>query len=159
MITIIAAVAKNGVIGSNNSLPWRLSGDLLFFKQVTLGKPVIMGRKTYESIGKPLPNRTNIVVSKSIQTAPDILVVNSLEDAICKAKRMNREVMVIGGAQIYKQAMEYANKLYITEVDAEVDGDAYFPEISEDWIEVDRKRFKRGVKDEYDYDIVTYKRS
>ncbi len=139
-VALIAAVANNGVIGKGNHIPWHLPADFAHFKRMTMGKPLIMGRKTFESIGRPLPGRTNIVVSRQEGYQPDgVLVISSLEAAlehaqeIAKADRAN-EVMVGGGAEIYREAMPHADRMYITQVELEPDGDAYFPPIDfEQW--------------------------
>ncbi len=139
-VALIAAVAENGVIGDGNHIPWRLPGDFAHFKRMTMGKPLIMGRKTFESIGRPLPGRTNIVVSRQEGYQPDgVIVISSLEAAldhaqeIAKADRAN-EVMVGGGAEIYRQALPFADRMYITQVMLEPQGDAYFPPIDfEQW--------------------------
>jgi dihydrofolate reductase len=135
IVSLVVAVARNGVIGRDNDLPWRLPDDLKHFKAITLGKPVVMGRKTFESIGRPLPGRENRVVShRSGFEAPGCRVFASLEEALSGPEP---EVMVIGGGQIYTAALPLAQRLYITEVDAEVDGDAKFPGIDpEGWREV-----------------------
>ncbi|SEA10098.1 dihydrofolate reductase [Microbulbifer marinus] len=163
-IALIAAVARNGAIGRDNELPWRLSGDLQFFKRTTLGKPVVMGRKTFESIGRPLPGRSNIVISRNpdwcangVESAP------TLEAALQKAQQYAAEVaatevMVIGGAQIYRQALPLAERLYVTEVDAEVDGDAFFPELDDQWRESSRECYPASDRDEYSYCLVQYDR-
>lgn len=163
-IALIAAVARNGAIGRDNELPWRLSGDLQFFKRTTLGKPVVMGRKTFESIGRPLPGRSNIVISRNpdwcangVESAP------TLEAALqkaqqCAAEVAATEVMVIGGAQIYRQALPLAERLYVTEVDAEVDGDAFFPELDDQWRESSRECYPASDRDEYSYCLVQYDR-
>ncbi|MCP4595700.1 dihydrofolate reductase, partial [Neptuniibacter sp.] len=139
-LAIIVAQAKNRVIGVNNKLPWRLPEDLRYFKQVTMAKPIIMGRNTFESIGRPLPGRTNIVISRNPDYAPaNVKVVSSLDAAIELAESIclidgAEEVMVIGGAQIYEQALEKADRLYLTEVDTEIEGDAWFPDFDrENW--------------------------
>ena len=137
-IALIAAVAENGVIGNNNELPWHIPADLKYFKQVTIGKPIIMGRLTYESIGKALPGRTNIVVSTNTEfQAPGARVCNSLEGAINLAKELVRdlamgEVIIIGGEQIYRQAMPHVKRLYLTRVKSVVEGDARFPDYREE---------------------------
>ena len=134
-LAIIVAQSNNRVIGKDNDLPWRLPKDLQYFKKVTLGKPIIMGRKTYESIGRPLPGRTNIVISRNKQfTAAGVEVVTSLSEAVALANEICQreniaEAMIIGGAQIYNQALEMADTLYITQVDASVEVDAFFPEV------------------------------
>lgn len=133
-IAIIVAAARNHVIGRGNQLPWRLSGELQYFKATTLGKPVVMGRKTFESIGKPLPGRSNIVITRHAGwTAPGVLTAHGLDEALRMADDIARrdgagEIMVIGGADIYRQALPWAQTLYLTRVHADIDGDAYFPE-------------------------------
>ena len=136
-ISLVWAMAQNRVIGRNNSLPWYLPEDLKYFKRITLGKPVIMGRKTYESIGKPLPGRTNIVVSRNADfSAEGVKTVTSLDEAkqlcesIAEIDGIN-EAMVIGGAEIYALALPMADRLYLTEVHAEVEGDTTFPTLTE----------------------------
>ena len=134
-IAIIAAVAANGVIGNGNAIPWRLPSDFAHFKRMTVGKPLIMGRRTFESIGRPLPGRTNIVVTRQEGYHPDgVIVVPSLEAALDRAQEITQadranEVMVGGGAEIYAQALPIADRLYITHVGANPDGDAYFPTV------------------------------
>lgn len=135
-ISIIAAAARNNVIGRSNQLPWHLPEDLRYFKQVTLGKPVIMGRKTFESIGRPLPGRLNLVVTRQRDwQAEGVLVAPSLEAAIQAAQTASsesvEELMIIGGAEIYGAAMPLASRIYLTRVDIEVEGDAVFPAIDE----------------------------
>ena len=160
-LAIIVAQAKNRVIGVKNKLPWRLPEDLRYFKQVTMAKPIIMGRKTFESIGRPLPGRTNIVISRNPDYAPaNVKVVPSLDAAIELAESIclidgADEVMVIGGAQIYEQALEKADRLYLTEVDTEIEGDAWFPDFDRDsWNEVGRQDFSSGGCNPYDYSFI-----
>ncbi|MEQ8250832.1 MAG: type 3 dihydrofolate reductase [Oceanibaculum nanhaiense] len=145
IFSAIAALARNRVIGQGNGLPWRLPGDLKFFKATTLGKPVVMGRKTFQSIGKPLPGRPNIVVTRDPGFAAEgVHVARDIESALDLAATLAREtdageVMVIGGAEIYAQALPRLDRLYLTEIDAEIAGDAYFPEIEpRAWREADR---------------------
>lgn len=133
--SLIVAVADNGVIGSNNQLPWRISADLKYFKQVTLGKPIIMGRLTFESIGKPLPGRTNIVMTRDtrwqadgVERASDLTEALAIANKIADASALE-EVMIIGGASIYREALPQADRLYLTRVHTQVDGDAFFPEL------------------------------
>lgn len=137
-VTIVAAVARNGVIGRDNDLPWRLPEDLRRFKQLTMGGVLVMGRRTYESIGRPLPGRRTIVVSRDPGLRIDgVEVAASLEEALARAG--DGEVYVVGGGEIYRQAMGLADALEITEVDAEPEGDTFFPEIDPaDWREVAR---------------------
>ncbi|AWF82939.1 dihydrofolate reductase [Microbulbifer sp. A4B17] len=163
-IALIAAVARNGAIGKDNELPWRISGDLQFFKRTTMGKPVVMGRKTFESIGRPLPGRVNIVITRNTDwVAEGVEVVQSLEKALslaqnCACDSGASEVMIIGGAQIYRQALPLASRLYITEVDAKVDGDAFFPDIDDSWVESLRECYPASDKNEYNYSLVQYDR-
>ncbi|MEO9275721.1 type 3 dihydrofolate reductase [Marinomonas sp. 5E14-1] len=165
MLSLIVAMSTNRTIGINNSLPWHLPNDLKYFKQATMGKPIIMGRKTFESIGKPLPGRRNIVISRgSSYQAEGIDVVTSLEDAISLGEDIclvngQEEVMVIGGAQIYELALEKADRLYITHVDANVEGDAFFPEV--DWSSyslIGEEAFAAQEPNPYDYRFSVYQR-
>lgn len=126
-LKIIVAVAKNGAIGKDNHMPWDLPEDLKYFKETTMGHAIIMGRKTYESLGKALPGRKNIVISRSDIELSDAIVYNSLTDAI----ESENDAFIIGGAEIYKQAMPFADYLYITHIDAEIEADRYFPPIDE----------------------------
>lgn len=160
---LIVAMAKNRTIGIDNKLPWYLPNDLKYFKQVTMGKPIIMGRKTYESIGKPLPGRTNIVISRNPDyQAEGIVVVSSLQQALDKAEDISfinghDEVMVIGGAEIYNQGLASADRLYITHVHADVEGDAFFPQVDwNDWQEQAREDFPAEGPNPYDYSFVVY---
>ena len=154
-ISLIAALADNRVIGNKNRLPWRLPADLRHFKRVTMGKPLVMGRKTWESIGKPLPGRMNIVVSRDTTfQAEGCVVVHSIEQALDAAAGAD-EVMIIGGADLYAQVLPRADRLYLTEVRAHVEGDSWFPDIArEDWIEVERERHRADESNGYDYDFV-----
>ena len=158
-IALIAAMAENRIIGRENRLPWRLPADLRRFKSLTMGKPVIMGRKTYESIGKPLPGRSNIVVTRDPDyRAPGCQVVHSLEQAL-EAGAGHAEVMVIGGAELYRQALGRAQRMYLTLVRAEVEGDTLFPDIEpQQWRELERESHRADEKNQYDYDFVTLQR-
>ena len=160
MINVIVAKASNNVIGAKNELIWHLPNDLKHFKNLTSGHPIIMGRKTFESLGRPLPNRTNIVITRDKNwQAENVEKEFSLEKAIESAKKINEDIYIIGGGNIYKQAMEFADVLYITEVHHEFEGDTYFPEIDEEiWEEVDRENFMKDEKHSYAYSYVTYKR-
>ncbi len=164
-LALIVAVAQNRVIGRDNKLPWYLPNDLKYFKQTTLGKPVIMGRKTYESIGKPLPGRTNIVITRQTDYQPEgVKVVSSVEDAIKVAESVclidgQEEAMVMGGAEIYGLTLPHCERLYLTEVHAEVEGDAWFPEYDKsEWAEVTREDFKAEGPNPFDYSFVVYER-
>ena len=145
-IAMIAAVAENNAIGINNKMPWYLPGDLRYFKAVTMGKPIIMGRKTFDSLRKPLPGRTNIVITRDKDWSHEgVKVVHSLQDAISLAEDValingNDELMVIGGAEIYRQALPQADRLYLTRVYQSFKGDAFFPELNDaEWQEVARE--------------------
>lgn len=148
-VAIVVAMAKaNRVIGHDNDLPWRLPGDMKHFKAVTMGKPIIMGRKTYESIGKPLPGRTNIVVTRNDHWQADgVSVFRNIEDAIAAAKLIATkdgadEVSIIGGAEIYTQALDYTDVIHLTEVAGEVAGDTLFPALDADaWVVTERRKF------------------
>jgi len=140
-ISIIVARSKSGVIGINNQLPWHLPADLKHFKALTTGHPIVMGRKTWDSLGRPLPNRRNIVISRQIDLElSGAECFSSLESAIAACKGA-REVFVIGGAQIYEQALPLVDQLIITEVDIEVAGDAFFPKIDSRWKIVEREDY------------------
>lgn len=153
-VTLIAAIGANNVIGSAGHIPWRLPSDFAFFKAMTLGKPVVMGRKTFESIGKPLPGRTNLVVSRKPGYQPDgVLVLSSLDAALLHAAAIAEAdgvdaIMVAGGGEIYREAMPRAERLVITHVDLAPEGDARFPEIDpERWEVVETPPVPRGERD------------
>jgi dihydrofolate reductase len=163
--SLICAVARNRVIGRDNQLLWRLKSDLRHFRDLTTGKPVIMGRKTHESIGRPLPNRDNIVVTRDKAFAADgIIVVHALDEAFriagdCAKKRGVYEIIVAGGGDIYAQTITRADALYLTEVDLEPDGDAWFPPIDRTfWKEISRKVHPKGPDDEASFNFVDYVR-
>lgn len=159
MITIIAAVAANRALGKDNQLIWHLPADLRRFKKVTSGHHVIMGRKTFESLGKPLPNRTNIIISRNTDyNAEGCVVVNSLQSAI-DAARDDENPFILGGAEIYQQAMQFADKLDITFVHEQFEADAFFPKISKaHWRETSRQDHKADDENIYDYSFVTFTR-
>lgn len=159
MISIIVAVARNGVIGDKNSLLWHISEDLRNFKRVTSGHPVVMGRNTYLSLGRPLPGRTNVVVSRTVAQIEGCRVVRSLEEAFALFPA-DEEVFVIGGAQIYAQTLGVADRLYITRVEHDYDGDTSFPEWDRSqWRMVSAERFERGEKYPYPFAIEEYERA
>lgn len=160
MLTIIAAVAKNNALGKNNDLIWRLPADLKRFKKVTLGHHVIMGRKTFESLGKPLPNRTTIIISRNKDYhAEGCIIVNSLEKAILAAKG-DANPYILGGGEIYRQALDHADMLDLTLVHHSFeDADTFFPPIDfKKWKEINREDFKADETHDYDYSFVTYKK-
>ncbi len=164
-LSLVVAVAQNRVIGNNNALPWRLPKDLAYFKKVTMGYPIIMGRKTYESIGRPLPGRRSIVVTRQREwRCEGVDVVFSLEGAIVKAKEIAAEgglteVMLIGGASLYEQALQLATKLYITEVESSVEGDTVFPEYDlSQWELFSKESHKSDTSNPYGYSFAVYHR-
>lgn len=155
---MIAAMANNRVIGKNNQMPWHLPADLKHFKSVTSGKVVIMGRLTYESIGKALPNRLNIVVTKSLDYClEDASVVHSCEQALEVAKQHSDEVMIIGGGTIYKYFLPLASTLYLTQIDLDVDGDTVFPDYQAqaDWSISEQISHQKDDKNPYNYRFLT----
>ncbi len=154
-LSIIVAMAANGVIGRNNELPWHLPADLQHFKQTTMGKPILMGRKTFESIGRPLPGRTNIVITRDDSyTAQGCVVVTSIEDAL-KAAAGHDEVMVIGGAELYRQVLPEAKTIYLTRIHESFEGDTRFPEIrNTEWHQVERVDHEADEKNPYDYSFI-----
>jgi dihydrofolate reductase len=164
-LAVIVAAAENGVIGNNNALPWHLPEDLQYFKRTTLGKPIVMGRKTYESIGRPLPGRTNIVITRNPAfRAEGVRVVSSLDQALRLAEDIALiddvgELVVIGGAEIYRTSIPRADVLYLTEVHTSVEGDALLPDIDwPAWREVSRERHASAGADSHDYSFVVYRR-
>jgi dihydrofolate reductase len=164
-LAIILAAAENGVIGKNNALPWHLPEDLRYFKRVTMGKPIIMGRRTFDSIGKPLPGRTNIVITRNESfSAEGIRQVASLDEALALATDIAvidgvDEAVVIGGAEIYALALPNTQRLYYTAVHAVIEGDAVLPPIDWSlWREVSREHHKARSPNSYDYSFVCYDR-
>lgn len=165
-VVLVAALGENDVIGRGGQLPWRLKSDLQHFKQLTLNKPLIMGRKTYESIGKALKDRTNIVLSRDLGlTAPGTVRAGSMDAAFGAAredarKRGTDEVMVIGGSDVFDATMNVADRLEITRVHASPPGDVYFPPIDPRlWRETRRERHSRGPEDDTDFTVLTYERA
>lgn len=154
MIAIVVAIAENNVIGKDNQLIWHLPADLRHFKQKTIGHPMIMGRKTFESIGKPLPGRTTIIVTRQEDYQVEgCIVVNSVEEALGKGKALDSEqVSIVGGAEIYKQALPHVDMIYLTEVHHTFDGDTFFPELKkEEWQEVSSESHQPDEKNKYAY--------
>lgn len=165
-LAMIVAQAENRVIGNDNKLPWYLPEDLKYFKRVTMGKPIIMGRKTYDSIGRPLPGRCNIVVTRDGDwKVPGVVVVASLDAALEHASAQAEidgvdEAVVMGGAQIYRQMLPKTQRLYLTQVHAAVEGDAYFPElVAGEWREAGREDFAASDNNPYDYSFVVLERN
>ena len=165
-IAIIVAMAENNVIGHNNGLPWHIPEDLKYFKKITTGHPIVMGRKTFESIGRPLPNRINIVVTSDQNwNADGVIVSHSIDEAFRLGAREAEavgvdELMVIGGANLYRQVIDKADRMYLTQIHAVVDGDTVFPAFDKsDWIEVSRieKSTDTGNNHNYSYIVLDRK--
>lgn len=165
-VALMVAMANNRCIGVNNALPWHLSEDLKHFKRTTLGKPVIMGRKTFDSIGRPLPGRANIVVTHNPHWHQDgVVTAASVVQAIISAKQKAlegnvAEIVIIGGAQIYREALDLVQKMYITRVDTHIDGDAYFPEFDEArWQRTQQEHFQSDQSNPYDFSFESWELS
>ena len=161
MLAIVVAAAENNVIGKDNDLIWHLPADLKHFKSLTMGHPMIMGRKTFEAIGKPLPGRTSIIItSQKDYQAEGCVVVHSLEEAIAKGRELDAEqVSIVGGANVYKQALPLTDILYLTRVHASFEGDVYFPELPDDtWQVVEQEHHEPDEKNKYSYTFLTLKR-
>ncbi len=160
IISMISALGKKNVIGKNNALLWNLPADMRRFRQITTGKPVIMGRKTFESIGKPLPNRQNIILALEKDYKQEgCIVVNSIEDAIKTAKKTGAdEAMIIGGGQVYKIFLPLADKLYLTLIDKGFEGDTFFPQYNEKEWEIVKKEDFYDEANDFNYSFVDYRR-
>ena len=163
IISHLVALSNNYVIGVNNDLPWKLKKDLQHFSSYTQNKAIVMGRKTFESIGRPLPNRKNIVISSTLSSTNEIQIVNSLEQAIAEATDWNKEnnlfeeVVLIGGGYIFKESINLVNKLVLTRVNCDIDGDVFYPSIDfTEWSMVSNKSFKKDKENEYDFLVETY---
>lgn len=166
ILSMIVATADNNIIGKDNDMPWHLPADLTYFKKVTLGKPVIMGRKTYESIGRPLPGRRNIVISRDENySAQGIDTVTSVEQALALVDGSNNndaveEIMVIGGGAIYRHCLPAADRLYITHIKADIDGDTQFPDYDDgSWEKTSSELRLKDEKNAYDLDFCLYQRA
>ncbi|GAA6203944.1 type 3 dihydrofolate reductase [Thalassotalea sp. SU-HH00458] len=160
ILSMIVAHANNRIIGKDNDMPWHLPADLAYFKKTTLGKPVVMGRKTYESIGRPLPGRQNIVISRDKNyQAEGVTTVTSVEQALQQAGDVE-EVMVIGGGAIYQHCLPAADRLYITHINAEIEGDTQFPEydVENDWTLVKSEKYSADDKNAFPLDFCLYQR-
>lgn len=154
IISAIVAVSANNVIGHNNQIPWYLPADLKYFKKTTQGHHIIMGRKSFESIGRPLPNRTNIVITRApYYVASGCLVVHSIEEALeVAANNGEEEVFIIGGGEIYRQSWPYLDRIYLTSVETDVEGQVFFPEINADeWEEISAEPHLADEKNPFDY--------
>lgn len=161
LLSAILAMDENRLIGKNNQLPWHLPADLKHFKTLTLGKPILMGRKTYESIGKPLPKRINIVMTRDENfTAPGCIVVHSIQDALqFAAAEQAPEIVVIGGAHIYQQLLPFTQRIYMTIVHHQFEGDTYFPELDRQaWKEIECSHHAADAENHYAYSFLTLER-
>ncbi len=163
MISLIVAKADNGVIGRDNKMPWRIPAELQYFKSRTMGKPIIMGRKTFQSLGRVLPGRPHVVISRSEQSLPEqCYAANSLQQGIELAQSLAEgdEVVIIGGAEIYRQALDCVQRMYVTEVHLNPQGDTFFPQIDQRvWQEVEREDVAATDDSAIAYSIVTYQRN
>jgi dihydrofolate reductase len=164
-ISMIAAVAGNGVIGADQAIPWRIPSDMAFFKRTTMGKPIVMGRKQFETVGRPLPGRANIVVTRQVGYAPDgVIVTSGLGEAIARAREIAEadgagEVMIVGGGEIYRQALPLADRLYISHVALSPEGDVTFPKIDASaWKVVEEPVVSTNEKDGAAFRIKVYER-
>jgi dihydrofolate reductase len=162
-VALIAALTTNNVIGRDNGLPWHLGTDLRRLKSLTMGHHFIMGRKTYESVGKPLPGRTNVVITTRADYAPDgIVVVHALEDALRLAgDAHDEEPFIAGGAEIFRLAIHRADRMYLTRIHADLEGDAFFPDFDDvnEWHLVDSEHFEADEKNDYPFSFLTYDRA
>jgi dihydrofolate reductase len=156
-IAAVVAMSENRVIGRQNKLPWHLPADLHHFKTITMGKPILMGRKTYESIGRPLPGRRNIIITRDPAfQAPGCVIVNSIESAVTAAVDCDMEIFIIGGALLYEQFLPRIQRIYMTVIHAEIEGDAFFPELNEqEWQETERTSYSADEKNNFAYSFVT----
>jgi dihydrofolate reductase len=164
-IAMIAGVAENGVIGNDQTIPWRVPSDMAFFKKTTMGKPIVMGRKQYETVGRPLPGRTNIVITRQADYQPEgVVVVHGIDAALARARAVAEaegvdEIMIIGGGELYAQLIDRADRLYITHIDLSPAGDVRFPTIKpEQWSVVDLPEVMPSPKDEASYRVKVYER-
>ncbi|HSW78136.1 MAG TPA: dihydrofolate reductase [Candidatus Chromulinivoraceae bacterium] len=168
MISYIVAADKKGAIGKDNLIPWRIRSDLASLKQLTLGKVVILGRKTYDSMaayydrsGRPMPGRLYIVITRDAEYTPkrdNVVVAHSPDDALKRANQTENDIFVIGGSQIYELLMPYADRIYLTEVDTIVNGDTFFSFDKRAWHETSRSHHEKSDRDEYDFDTIVFDR-
>lgn len=159
-ISLIVAMASNRVIGLNNQMPWHLSADLKKFKSITMGKPIVMGRKTFESIGRPLPGRTNIIISRNADYRQEgCVVANDLDSALTSACQLADEIFVIGGSALYDSLLPRAKRLYLTQINAAFEGDTFFPEINQDeWQELNREDIDNDPQVAFSYSFLQLER-
>ena len=165
IISHLVAISNNNVIGVDNNLPWNLKSDLAHFKEYTLHKSIIMGRKTYDSIGRPLPNRTNIIISRTLKDIPGAYVFSDLQSAITfvedknKEDNIDNEIVIIGGGYLFRETIEFFNKLVVTRVDCEINGDIFYPDIDlGNWELVKSHAFNKDDENDFNYKIEEYKK-
>lgn len=155
MFSFVVAMSENRAIGYNNQLPWHLPNDLKHFKALTIGKTIIMGRKTYDSIGKALPGRTNVILSSNATLQiPDCQVINDIH----QIPDSNAELMIIGGATLYEQFLDTVSTIYLTKVHANILGDKFFPVLNSDWVEIENQRFEADEKHPFAYSFIVFRR-
>ena len=165
VISHVVALSNNNVIGVNNDLPWNLKTDLAHFKAYTTNKIIVMGRKTFQSIGRPLPNRLNFVVSKTIKDIEGAHVFTSTEEALSNANKLcvensYKEIVIIGGGYLFRETLDIVNKLVLTRVDCDIDGDVYYPEINlENWRETSSIEHKKDSDNEYDFKVIVLEKN
>ena len=165
VISHVVALSNNNVIGVNNDLPWKLKKDLAHFKEYTNNKIIIMGRKTFESIGRPLPNRINFVVSKTIKDIEGAHVFTSTQDALLNANNLcveneHKEIVIIGGGYLFRETLDVVNKLVLTRVNCDIDGDVYYPEINlEGWKETSSVKYEKDSENEYDFNVIVFEKN
>jgi len=165
IISHVVALSNNNVIGVDNDLPWNLKTDLSHFKKYTTNKIIVMGRKTYESIGRPLPNRVNYIVSNTIKDLDGASIFKSTEEALESAKEVcdkdnnYDEIVIIGGGYLFRDTLSISNKLVLTNVDCDIEGDVFYPEINlDEWKEIKSENFKKDLDNDYDFVVRTYER-
>lgn len=160
MISFLVAMDENRVIGLNNDMPWHLPADLAYFKKMTTGHTIVMGRKTYESIGRALPNRKNVILTRDQKfTAENCIVIHSIDEALAIMDNNDEEYFVIGGTEIFQQFFPYADRLYITQINEKFEGDTYFPPFdSKEWKVVSREQGIKNEKNPYDYEFLIYEK-
>ncbi|MEH7388572.1 dihydrofolate reductase [Bacillus sp. JJ1521] len=160
MISLLVAMDKNQLIGKDNDLPWRLPADLAYFKRVTMGHPIFMGRKTYDSIGRPLPGRENIIVTRDTSyEAEGCKVIHSIDDIVKMSEETEKELFVIGGAEIFKEILRHSDRLYITEIEEEFEGDTYFPAFDKtEWKVISKEKGIKDEKNPYEYTFLVYEK-
>lgn len=160
MVAILVAASENNIIGKGNSIPWHLPADMRYFRRLTTGNVVIMGRKTFDSIGKTLPDRANVIVTRQNDfRVPGAFVAHSLRDALEKGRASGRDVFVIGGEEIYRQALPYVDRVYLTRIHAHIDGDARFPQMDKkEWLLVSTESKTPDEKHKFAFDFEVYQR-